>query len=169
MTVLKDVRLQAIAMLIEELSREIQRTKVAQSDAMTEAKHHKGAMESRYDTFKEEAQYLHAGHMKRQVGLENELALLASFAIRLDEVSKVASSEITMGSLICLDDESGSSQNYFIVPGGGGRRLDITNIILTSLGIDSPLARALIGRVEGDEVEVTIQGSRKFLLVSSIV
>ena len=56
--------------------------------------------------------------------------------------------KIVFGAKVQLEDEDGEKVNYQIVG------VDEADIKKNKIGVSSPLARALIGKNEGDEVEV---------------
>jgi hypothetical protein len=54
------LKMTVIAAVIAEIESMRSTAREGRENAIEESRHHKGAMESRYDTFKEEAQYLMA-------------------------------------------------------------------------------------------------------------
>jgi hypothetical protein len=80
--------LDAVADLIDKRISELEHEKAV---AMEEARYHKGAMESRYDTFKEEAQYLAGAFQKKIDGLSaGKAALLSDGAAKAFVLSRGA-------------------------------------------------------------------------------
>lgn len=78
---------------------------------------------------------------------------------------------ITKGSVYAiievknLNDESRAK--YFLLPAGGGDTYEVDGEKITVLNMGAPMARAFIGAVAGDEVEVKIQETtRRFSVVS---
>lgn len=64
-----------------------------------------------------------------------------------------------------LDD--GSRSKYFLLPAGGGDTYEVDREEITILNMGAPMARAFIGTVAGDEVEVKIQETtRRFSVIS---
>jgi len=64
-----------------------------------------------------------------------------------------------------LDD--GSMAKYFLLPAGGGDTYEVDGEKITVLNMGAPMARAFIGTIAGDEVEVKIQETtRRFSVVS---
>lgn len=149
--------------LIEEIEAQIKNAERGRLDALKESKAHKGAMESRYDTFKEEAQYLAGGFTARLVELGKILGALKSIRDFPPTVTKGSSYAIVEAEN--LDD--GSRTKYFLLPAGGGNTYEIGGEQITILSLGAPLAHAFIGAVAGDEVEVKIQGTtRRFSVIS---
>ena len=66
--------------VLKNVEAELERAIDEQKEAQSEANSHVGAMESRYDTFKEEAQYLAAAHGKRIQDLTRAATLMRWFS-----------------------------------------------------------------------------------------
>ena len=161
---MNNIKTVIIDKIIEEVKSQIQNAERARLDAIIESKAHKGAMESRYDTFKEEAQYLAGGHNAQQIKLTKILDMLMS--IRNNPLT------ITKGSVYAIvevsDLEDGSTSKYFILPGGGGNTYDVDGKEITAINVSAPMARMFIGAVAGDKVEIKIQGTTKQFRVVSV-
>lgn len=143
--------------IIEQINAQIQNAERGRSDAIKESKAHKGAMESRYDTFKEEAQYLAGGFNTQVLELRRTLSTLESIRNYPLPITKVSGYAII--TVESCDD--GSRAKYFLLPAGGGNEYDVEGEKITILSVGAPLARAFIDAVVGDEVEVKIQGMMK--------
>lgn len=160
---MKNVKATILDRLIEEVETQIKNAERGRQDALEESKVHKGAMESRYDTFKEEAQYLAGGFTARLVELGKTLGALKSIKDHPPTITKGSGYAIIEAEN--LDD--GSRTKYFLLPTGGGNTYEVEDEEIAVLNIGAPLARAFIGTVAGDEVEVKIQGiTRRFCVVS---
>lgn len=133
-------------------------------DAIEESKHHKGAMQSRYDTFKEEAQYLMIAQDVRIGEMNSTIAVLESLLAR----PNVSSKKAKVFSLVELEDEAGSPASYLILPAGGGVTCTVNERKVTTINESSPLARALSGKSEGEEAEIDVAGKKKTFSVITI-
>lgn len=133
-------------------------------NAIEESQYHKGAMESRYDTFKEEAQYLMVAQDVRIAELNSTVAVLGSLLTR----AKIPNNRAGVFSLVELEDEAGSVASYLILPVGGGVTCTVKNRKVTTINESSPLARVLVGKSEGDETELEITGNTKTFSIISI-
>ncbi len=69
----RTLKLQLLTMLQQELRRMCELAIAGAHEAQQEANYHIGAMESRYDTFKEEAQYLTEAQKLRLLTLQGQL------------------------------------------------------------------------------------------------
>lgn len=134
------------------------------ANAIEESKHHKGAMESRYDTFKEEAQYLMVAQEIRIREMNSTIAVLELLLTR----SSSPSQEVRTFSLVELEDEEGVPASYLILPVGGGVTCTINERKVITLNESSPLACAISGKSEGEETELDIGGAKKILSIISI-
>lgn len=161
---MEDVKITILDRVIEEITAQIETAKRGRLFAIEESKAHKGAMESRYDTFKEEAQYLAGGQNARLLDLGKVLGMLRSL--------KNNSPTVTRGSGYAIIEaknlDDGSRVKYFLLPAGGGNIYEVAGEKISVLNVAAPLARAFIGTIAGDEVEVEIQGKRKRFNVISI-
>lgn len=161
---MKTVKENLLDLAIADIEKQIEAAERGRKDAIEESKAHKGAMASRYDTFKEEAQYLAGGFAARIQELTPLLAALNSLRMNtLPTTNKVAGCAIV--EIEDLND--GTKAKYFLLPAGGGESYEVGGEKYVILTPRAPLARAIMGKVAGDEVEMTIQGTtRKFLVVS---
>jgi transcription elongation GreA/GreB family factor len=86
--------------------------------------------------------------------LKLELALLRALEVRdFGEGAEVAS-----GALVTLENEEGEVRTVLIGPAGGGLRLVIDGVRVDLVTPASPLGTALLGREEGDEIDVKNAG-----------
>ncbi len=70
------------------------------------------------------------------------------------DTANIKSDKIVFGATVVMEEESGNRATYKIVG------VDEADIKKNKIGITSPLARALIGKKEGDEVEVNAPKGR---------
>jgi transcription elongation factor GreA len=104
----------------------------------------------------ENAEY-HAAK-ERQAFIEGRLAELEDKIARAQviDVSKLSGKQIKFGATVnLLDEDSGEKSKYKIV----GE--DESDVKAGKISISSPMARALIGKEEGDVVEVMAPGGPK--------
>jgi len=129
--------------IIAQLRDAQEKTIQARDAAQTEANAHIGRMESRYDTFKEEAQYEVEAHELRiaryQDGIKNIRALLA------DARAISAYQTVQIGSIVALADESGAEKWYVLSPAGGGIIVKDGDASIFTLTPDAPLGKRLLG------------------------
>ncbi len=96
-------------------------------------------------------------------GLAVRMAEIQRVLELLDDVNLSPTDRVRTGALVVLEDEAGVETVVFIVPGATGDRVDGVTLISPS----SPLARALVGREEGDEVRVGDNGLNQAIVAVS--
>ena len=159
-----DIKSKLFDMAIADIEKQIETAERGRQDSIEESKAHKGAMASRYDTFKEEAQYLAGGFAARIQELTHLLAILKSMRMRVPAISKISG-----GAIVEVEDtDTGTRAKYFILPAGGGNTYEVDGERYSTLTLQVPLAHSLFGKAEGDEAEITIQGTTKHLLIVSV-
>ncbi len=161
---MKSVKETLLDLAIADTESQIETAERGRKDSVEESKAHKGAMASRYDTFKEEAQYLAGGFASRIKELSSQRTTLKSMQMRL-----AANRKISGGAIVEVEDVYTSVKTkYFLLPVGGGNMYEVNGEQYSILTIQAPLAHILLGKTEGNEVEITIQGTTKHLFIVSI-
>lgn len=155
---------QVIAEVIKVAQSMLRTAEKSREDAIEESKHHKGAMESRYDTFKEEAQYLMVAQDVRIVELDSTISVLTSHLSRLN----IACVRVGVFALVKLEDEAGEQAFYLILPVGGGVTCIVNEIKVTTINEASPLAQAIKGMAKDEEAELNVAGKKKTFSIISI-
>jgi len=117
----------------------------ASRDAQERANEAEGAMQSRYDTFKEEGQNLAGGLKIRHEELKSSVLIL-------NEILKTSNFEnhfkVQHYSYIEIAFEDGNEGIFFIAPIMGGETLYDNITIITPA---SPIGKCLMGKEEGEE------------------
>ena len=139
--------------LIEDLTKQFHLASQSASDSQSEANAHKGAMASRYDTFKEEAQYLSVAQRLRADSL---LRAINETKELLNGIDKIAKDSVAVGSFVTVVDQNDVERHYLIIPYGSGDKLQINDAPVIVIGKDSPIAKALIGCTVGEEAEIVL-------------
>ena len=142
----------------ERLREELRRLKTVERpriiQAIAEARAHGDLSENAEYHAAREQQGFCEGRIKE---LEHELS-----HCQIIDVSHLPKTDkVVFGATVSLEAESGDEMVYQIV---GEAEADIR---LGLISITSPIARALVGKSEGDEVEVAVPGgNRTFAIVS---
>ena len=134
---------------LEELERQIQNAEQAAQEAQKDANGHIGAMESRYDTFKEEAQYMSMGELRE---------LWQKTKLLYDDLRKnpLPCEHVSVGSLVTLVDEDDTEMSFLLLFYGTAQKIRCNGKMTTIISVVSPIAASIMGLAEGDEVEIAL-------------
>lgn len=117
--------------------------------AQQEANQHKGAMQSRYDTFKEEAQALRDGYARQIDSLLKELSLITEITPDITEYIQIGSVIETVENL----DGASIRRNYFVSTGILNKPITINDKKFICIKLTSPFGEALQKKKIGDIFE----------------
>ncbi|WP_039958571.1 GreA/GreB family elongation factor [Vibrio sinaloensis] len=106
--------------------------------------------EHKYDTLALEAAYLAHGQAMRLQECEQEIRQITDLEL------PVAPSNVVMGSLVYVSDLDEVEHCYFMAPCSGGLKVTFGETEVTLVTFESPLGRALKGRMSGDEAEYKV-------------
>jgi transcription elongation GreA/GreB family factor len=123
-----------------EIQRQMSIQKQAMDDAQEEANAHKGAMESRYDSFKEEAQRKKDGHAQQYHQLMKLDSALGN--VLIEEYD-----EVKFGSVVETEQT-----NYFMFAYIFDEPLEVDGKKYLSINMLSPLGKAMNGQKKGSKI-----------------
>jgi len=144
---------QIIERLLRTAEARLKEIKRAAKDARLRANEAEGAMQSRYDTFKEEGQNLAGGLKIREIELVDTVATMRE--ILAERIYEQTPASIGLYTLVTVDFEDGEEKRYFIFPVFGGEVVLDSTMVVTPL---SPIGRALLDDDDAFEVSVVING-----------
>ncbi|MEZ4179978.1 MAG: GreA/GreB family elongation factor [Candidatus Doudnabacteria bacterium] len=161
---MEELKKEIVDKIIAIVEADIKISETSKKAAEDESKFHKGAMVSRYDTFKEEAQYLAGGQERTLVDLREKLARLKT--LKVDHPKSIQHGSIY--AIVELE-EYGTNQivRYFLLPTGGGQEFKFEDKVIRVVSLGSPISNALIGK-KRDEVEINIRNNSKEYYVVSV-
>jgi len=139
-----------LGMCVAKLREKVAMLKTAMDEAQKDANEHKGAMESRYDTFKEEAQALRDGFARQIQETGEALAML-------EQAEPHPSSIIQLGAIVVT-----SKGRYFISTGLLDSDIALDGHEYQLVSFASPLMKAMRQVRVGTDVTF---GKEKFRLV----
>lgn len=122
------------------IEREIINTKRAMDEAQEEANSHKGAMESRYDTFKEEAQYKAGAYARKLIQLNQQLTQLNLMKIEINN-------NVKLGSIIITNDKK-----YFVIGYLSSEPICVDGESFNLISLSSPLGQKFFNKKAGDTI-----------------
>ena len=147
--------------VLERLAEDLRQTEQAARTAHETATHEENIAENKYDTLGLEAAYLATGQARRAEAIRQAMATWRQFRPSPYDARK----GIQLGALVCLVDAADQQQLVFLGPEGGSMKLGSGAERVQVVSSEAPLARALLGKCEGDEVSLQIASSRQLLEV----
>jgi len=156
---------QVLQRIIERLEIDLDVAIRAAQTAYETATHEENIAENKYDTLGLEASYLAAGQARRVEEIRQSLTLYKTLVLKpFDEARG-----IQPGDLIVLESVSGVEQHLFLGPDAAGLKISVENTLITVITAKAPLGQSLLGKFDGDEVEVSVNGSRQSFEVMRVV
>jgi len=149
--------------LLEQLRVDLQRMVAGQKATQDGATHAEAKQENDKDTRAIEAQYLARGLGMRVEQLRDDIARIEAMPLRVfDDETPIA-----LSALVDVEDADAEAvETYFLVPVGGGVKLDIGGRTVVVITPASPVGRALVGKMLDDDVTVaTPSGPREATVV----
>ena len=131
--------------------------------AHAEATHEQSRAENKYDTRGLEASYLARGQSQQAAEIE---AAITAFE-KLEARTFGAGEAIDLGALVELES-AGEQTLYFIGPKAGGTEVVHQKHEVLVITPQSPLGEQLIGRKQGDVLQIHIAGSRNQYRVTRV-
>lgn len=148
---------QVLNALKQRLEEDLNNARSSQQKTQAGATHEESRPENDKDTRAVEASYLARGQAQRVVDLENALARIGALVARPFAVDAPAA----LGAIVHVEDEDNALW-YLLAPAGGGIRLRVQAVEITVITPESPVGRALLGKCQGDDVDIrTPQGLRE--------
>jgi len=143
--------------VLERLAEDLMQAEQAARAAHETATHEENIAENKYDTLGLEAAYLATGQARRAEAIRQAMVHWRQFRPLPYDASK----GIQLGAMVCLVDADDQQQQLFLGPDGGSMKLLSGDQFVQVISSDAPLARAVLGKVEGDEVSIQIAAVRQ--------
>ena len=153
-----------LQLILEKLSVDLDIAQRAAQTAYETATHEENIAENKYDTLGLEASYLAAGQAKRVEEIKQSLTLCQNLQLQLRAYD--AQRGIEVGALLGLEDENGRQQWLFLAPDAAGLKVEVVGQPVTVITPRSPLGNSLLGKFDGDEVEILVAGARQHFTVT---
>jgi transcription elongation GreA/GreB family factor len=146
----KDVKRALVAALLAKLEEELATMRRAAKDAREAATHEEAKPENDKDTRALEASYLAGAQAARVRDIEGAIKTIGAMPLLdLDGGKPIQSSAV-----VTLEDENEERTAFFLAPFGGGIVLTVDTLSVQVLTPQSPRGQALLGRLQGDVIEV---------------
>lgn len=136
--------------IVTRLQSELELLTTAALATHAEATDEENKAEDKYDTRGLEASYLAHGQSKAADETALSLAQFQALALR----DFAADEPIGLGALVALDGPA----RYFIGPRAGGTEIEVNGTNVLVITPQSPLGRQLLGRRQGDTVQLDVGG-----------
>lgn len=140
-----------VQIIIQHLEDKLQVAHASTQRAIDAATDEETVPEHKYDTLALEASYLAHGQAMRVQESEEELRQYRSLVIR-----DCMNGPIAVGAYVELLDESETEKAFFIGPCSGGATVEWLGKDVFVLTPKSPLGRVLMGKEEGEDIDVRI-------------
>lgn len=128
------------------------------------ATHEESRAEGDKDTRATEQSYIARGQAMRVEALAEELARLDTAP--LEALPRGAA--IRAGALVALEGEGGEVRAHLVVAFGAGTELEVDGRRITVVSPSAPAGRALLGKCEGDEVELPGRGGPRTWTIARV-
>lgn len=143
-----------LAAIIERLQADLDNAVRAAQVAHEAATHEEAKAENKYDTRGLEASYLAAGQSRRVEEIRRAVGLYRALPVQpFDEQRGVR-----VGDLVELESANGTCQWFFIGPDGAGLAVRIGGQAVTVITPHAPLGQQLLGKLDGDSVDLRVNG-----------
>ena len=151
-----------IQKIIESLQAELETYTRAAKASHAEATAEENRAENKYDTRGLEASYLATGQANKVAELEEAIEAFSDLKSKSFD-----DSPIDVGALVELDQD-GENAFYFIGPSAGGTEVveDDTEVLVITT--QSPLGSQLLGKRQGEKLQLTMAVTKQDALVISI-
>jgi transcription elongation GreA/GreB family factor len=152
-----------IKKIVDHLISELEIYVKAARAAHAEATHEQSKAENKYDTRGLEASYLARGQSRQAAEIEQAIAQFQKLPLR-----EFASADpIDVGALVELHAKGGKSY-YFVGPRAGGTEITAEEKEILVITPQSPLGQQLVGKIQGDRLNLEIAGSRSDYQILSV-
>ncbi len=149
---------------IDQLIKEWESITAAAKNSITTATSEAHRAESKYDTFSLESSYLARGQAKRVEELKYAIERLQMLQLR----QLYDTSPIQLGALVRLVSSDDKKRTLFFGPAAGGEQISADGEEIVIITAVSPLGRALLGKIEGDTLNIKIGNSNQTFRVISV-
>jgi len=141
-----------IALIIRELESELKQAVNSAKEAHAAAVDDESVAETQYDTLAIEAGYLAEGQSRRVQELQSAIQSYQSLSLLTFDQNKA----ISLSALVQLSQDKESNHWFFIGPAAGGFRCQLAKQHITVITPQSPMGKALMNKLEDDDVEVLL-------------
>jgi transcription elongation GreA/GreB family factor len=150
-----------VDLLLAKLEEELATMRRAAKDAREAATHEEAKPENDKDTRALEASYLAGAQAARVRDLEGAIKAISGMALLDLEGGKL----IQASAFVTLEDDDEARTTFFVAPFGGGTTLSVDHVTAQVVTPQSPLGQALLGRTQGDVIELRGKGPMREMTI----
>ena len=150
--------------IIERLGIDLDTLQRAAQTAYETATAEENIAENKYDTLSLEASYLATGQARRMEEIRQARAAYQQLTLRDYDPER----GIQISNLVTLEDPQGARQQVFLGPEAAGLKITAGDDLITVITPRSPLGQSLIGRLEGDEINLMLGNNRQVYEVTQV-
>ncbi len=151
-----------LARIIAKLAADLELITGAALATHAEATNEENKAEDKYDTRGLEASYLAHGQSKAAEEAAQAVAQFSALPVR----DFTAGEPISLGAIVLL--EGPGTNRYFIGPRAGGTEIESDSDPVLVITPQSPLGRQLMGRKQGDTLQLDLGGKRSEYHIASV-
>ena len=153
-----------VAGLVAHVESEIATMRKAALDAAEGATHEEAKPENDKDTRAIEASYLAAGQAERVRQMDASVKMLA----RLELLELTKTTPISATAVVTLEDDDGVQTTFLLLPHFGGVVLELDGKKVQVVTPPSPLGAALLGRTQGEVIELRAKAGKRELTIVAV-
>ncbi len=150
--------------IVAELTAGLELYTKAARTSRDEATHEQNKAENKYDTRGLEASYLARGQSKQITEMELAIEQFEKLIVR----DFGAQDPVDLGAFVELEGK-GEHSYYFIGPRAGGTEIVHLKKEILVITPQSPLGQQLVGKKQGDRLQMDIGGSRSAYKIASVL
>ena len=117
--------------------------------------------DNKYDTTGLEASYIAQGQANRAQEIRQALEHYRNLTLRVFDHT----TPIRLTAVVTIEADDGSCRQLFLGPDAGGLKLTVADAEIVVITPGSPLGRALLGKVCGDQIHIGSGKDRKVFTV----
>jgi transcription elongation GreA/GreB family factor len=156
---------QVLQQIIDTLKVDLDVATRAAQTAYETATHEENIAENKYDTLGLEASYLAAGQARRVEEIRQSLIRFQSLVLEPHNPTR----GIQSGDLITLESDNGQRQQLFLGPDAAGLKVRHEQTLITVITAKAPLGQNLLGKFDGDELDINVNGARQSFEIMQIL
>lgn len=150
--------------ILRALSTDLELLTQAARTAHAAATHPECQPDNKYDTTGLEASYVAQGQANRAQDIRQALESYRSLDLREFEED----TPIRLTALVTIEAHSGNCKRVFLGPDAGGLKINVDGEECTVVTPRSPLGRALLGKVCGDDIQVGDGAAQKNFTIVAV-